>query len=78
MTQSIGAIRNFLLDRLVVMKKEINFHEGLIDIYDNEADVIESLNEKYNKAVEAYTILNGIIESGYLSDGDWADSDFFD
>ena len=78
MTQSLGAIRDMLLLRLGVMKKEIEYHESLKDTYVNEDDVIEWLQEKYNKAVAAYSILNEIADFSYMSDGDWLEADFFE
>lgn len=78
MTMSLGAIRNHLLQRLGVMKKEIDYHETLREDFANESDVIDSLKAKYEKAAEAYRILNDIVTDGYTSDGDWVDSDFFD
>ena len=78
MTQALGVICNHLLSRLVVMKKEIAFHERLTDTYVNEADVIEKLQERYNEAVKAYEILNGLVTDGYMTDGNWVEPDYFD
>ena len=78
MTNSLGVIRNHLLQRLTVMKKEIDYHETLREDFANESDVIDSLKAKYEKVSEAYRILNAVVTDGYMSDGDWVDLDFFD
>jgi hypothetical protein len=77
MTQSIGAIRNMLLSRLVVMKKEIEYNESLRGEYLNQDSVLETLNNNYNKAVQAYELLNDLCSDGYETYGFYLEAEDF-
>ena len=79
MTQSIYSLRNMLSSRLVVMKKEMDYRQkNYTDIYVNEDNVIKLMQSRYDKAVEAYKILNDLVADGYSFDSDWCEADMFE